>query len=484
MARAMSQAAPTVMTPSALHPAMPDVTLSETLAGFAMNLAYAMLPDAVAEKTKLLLLDTIGVCVGSSQLDDGRTILRQCAEWSGGGGCTLIGSDRRAAPQYAAFGNGALGHGQDYDDTHTESITHPSCVLVPSVLASFERHDGSGADAVATLAAVTESLIRLALPAGGAINRRGFQATSSLGSFGGAMVAARAGGFTTGQASNAVGIAGSFASGLMECVPAAAASKQFQPGWGGFCGVTAADLALAGFTGPRTIFEGPLGYFAAVLHGMPIDPQDVSRGLGDNWHLLDVRPKLFPCAHNVHAAIECAAILRDDPAFDARRIASVLCEPPQGAVAMVCEPWAKKIAPETGYDGRFSLAYVVAVMLVQGRAGIDAYTDELVHDPAIRSVMARTTYRVDPAVLFKDMPGRVTVTLTDGTVLRHEIPAVRGDAANPIGTDELLRKFTDNTACLGQARSSRVAEMIIEIERMPSIRPLMAELHLPSTEAN
>ena len=479
----MSQAAPSVIRPGRALPAA-SATTSERLARFTMGLAYPMLPAAVADKAKLLLLDTVGVCVGSSQLEAGRAILRQCAEWGGNGACTLIGSDRRAVPQYAAFGNGALGHGQDYDDTHTESITHPSCVLVPSVLASFERHDGAGAEAAAALAAATEALIRLALPAGGAINRRGFQATSSLGAFGGAMVAAQAGGFTFDQAVNAIGIAGSFASGLMECVPAAAASKQFQPGWGGFCGITAADLALAGFTGPRTIFEGPLGYFAAVLHGMPIDPEDVLKGIGDEWELLNVRPKLFPCAHNVHAAIECAAILRDDPAFDARRIASVLCEPPQGAVAMVCEPWAKKIAPETGYDGRFSLAYVVAVMLVKGRAGIDAYTDELVQDPAIRAVMARTTYRVDPAVLFKDMPGRVTVTLTDGTTLRHEIPAVRGNAANPIGADELLRKFDENTACLGRERSARVADMIMGIERLPSLRPLVAELRMPFRETN
>ena len=480
----MSQAAPSATKPEPRHPAATGGTVSERLTRFALGLSYPLLPDAVAEKAKLLLLDTVGVCVGSAQLDDGRAILQQCADWSGGGASTLIGSDRRATPQYAAFGNGALGHGQDYDDTHTESITHPSCVLVPSVLASFERYGGSGAEAVASLVGATEAVIRLALPAGGAINRRGFQATSSLGAFGSAMIAARAGGFTPERTVNAIGIAGSFASGLMECVPAAAASKQFQPGWGGFCGITAADLALAGFTGPRTVFEGPLGYFAAVLHGMPIDPEAVFEGLGDDWELLNVRPKLFPCAHNAHAAIECAAILRKDPAFDMQRVASVLCEPPQGAVPMVCEPWAKKIAPETGYDGRFSLAYVVAVMLVTGRAGIDAYTDELVHDPAIRVVMACTTYRVDPSVLFKDMPGRVTVTLTDGTTLRHEIPAVRGNAANPIGTDELLRKFRENTTCLGSERSARVADMILGVERMPSLRPLMAELRIPFEGTN
>ena len=455
---------------------LPAGTVSERLARFSRDMAYEDLPPNVAEKAKLLLLDTIGVCVGTAQFASGQAILRQCADWSGGGEGTLIGSGRRATAQYAAFANGALGHGQDFDDTHTESIVHPSCVLVPTVLAAMERDDRPGQEVVATLAAATEAVIRLALPAGGAINRRGFQATSSLGAFGGAMISSRAAGFTLEQTVQAMGIAGSFASGLMECVPASASSKQFQPGWGGFCGLMAADLARAGFTGPRTVFEGPLGYFAAFLHGMPIDAEDVFPGLGENWHLLNVRPKLFPCAHNVHSSIECAAVLRDGGRLRPDQIVSVLCEPPPGSVAMVCEPWASKITPATGYDARFSLPYVIAVMLVEGRAGVDAYTDELANDPVIRSVMARTTYRPNPAFQFKDMPGRVTIGLSDGTTRVHEVPQVRGHAANPIATEELVAKFETNAAHLGRARASRIVDMVMGIERLPGIRPLMAEL--------
>ena len=451
-----------VPLPAAMRPAG---TVSERLARFSRDLAYGDLPADVAQKAKLLLLDTIGICVGTARFDSGQTILRQCAEWSDGGEGTLIGSTRRATAQYAAFANGALGHGQDFDDTHTESIVHPSCVLVPAVLAAMERDDRPGAEVAATLAAATEAVIRLALPSGGAINRRGFQASSSLGAFGAAMISARATGFSLEQTVQAMGIAGSFASGLMECVPASASSKQFQPGWGGFCGLMAADLARAGFTGPRTVFEGPLGYYAAFLHGMPISPDSVVDGLGETWHILNVRPKLFPCAHNVHAAIECAEALRDGGRLTPDQIVSVLCEPPPGSVAMVCEPWASKITPATGYDARFSLPYVIAVMLVKGRAGVDAYTDEWANDPVIRAVMARTTYRPNPAFQFKDMPGRVTIGLRDGTTRMHEVPQVRGDAANPIGTDELMAKFETNTAHLGDERSKRIADMVMGIDR-------------------
>jgi len=453
-------------------------TISERLVRFSLNLDWDDLPDAVAEKVKLLILDTVGVCIGSARLPSGAAMLRQCSEWSGAGPCTLIGSGRRVMAQYAAFGNGALGHAQDYDDTHTESIVHPSCVLVPAVLAAAERSGSTGRDLAATLAAVTESVIRLALPAGGAINRRGFQASSSLGAFGSALIAARLADFDHEQSVQAIGIAGSFSSGLMECVPASASSKQFQPGWGGFCGIMAADLARAGFTGPRTVFEGSLGYFAAFLHGIPVSAADVFRGLGEVWELLNVRPKLYPCAHNIHAAIECAAALRRT-GVEPHEIEAVLCEPPQGAVPMVCEPWSRKVAPQTGYDARFSLPYVIAVMLVTGRAGIDSYTDELANDGVIRGIMARTSYRVNPAFQFRDMPGRVSITLNDGSVRTHEVPSVRGNATNPIGQAELLAKFEANTAHLGHERSRRIADTILNIERLPGLQPLMAAISPP-----
>lgn len=453
-------------------------TISEQLARFALDLHWRDLPGPVADKVKLLILDTVGVCVGSARLASGTAMLRQCEEWSGAGPCTLIGSGHRVMAQYAAFGNGALGHAQDYDDTHTESIVHPSCVLVPAALAAAERNGSTGKELATTLAAATEAVIRLALPAGGAINRRGFQASSSLGAFGSALMAARLAGFDHERSVQALGIAGSFSSGLMECVPASASSKQFQPGWGGFCGIMAADLASAGFTGPRTVFEGPLGYFAAFLHGMPVSMADGIRDLGTTWELLNVRPKLYPCAHNVHAAIECAAALRRK-GVQPDQIEAVLCEPPQGAVPMVCEPWPRKVEPRTGYDARFSLPYVIAVMLVTGRAGIDSYTDELANDRVVRGIMARTSYRVNPSFQFRDMPGRVSITLRDGSVLTHEVPAVRGDAANPIGQGELLAKFEANTAHLGRERSSAAADMILNIERLPGLPPLMAAVGLP-----
>ena len=451
-------------------------SLSRTLAHFALDLSLTDLPQTVVTKTKLLLLDTVGVCVGSAAFPSGRAILDQCALWSGTGDCTLIGDPRLVSPQYAAFGNGALGHGQDFDDTHTESIVHPSCVLVPAALTATERHDRSGTELLANLAGATEAVIRMALPAGGAINRRGFQASSSLGALGSALIVIRAAGMDEDRAVHAVGIAGSFASGLMECVPAAASSKQFQPGWGGFCGVMAADLAVAGFTGPQTVLEGSLGYYAAFLHGLPIAVDDVTAGLGSTWEILNVRPKLYPCAHNVHAAIECAAALRAEYGFSPDQIVSVLCEPPQGSVAMVCEPWEKKVAPATGYDARFSLAYAIAVMLVTGQAGAQSFTDELATDQVVRSVMQRTRYRVNPQFIFKDMPGRVTVELDNGAVHTHEIPFVRGNAAAPIGEHELLAKFMTNTAALGPERGQRVADMIMDVEHLPSVRTLMAEL--------
>ena len=69
--------------------------------------------------------------------------------------------------------------------------------------------------------------------------------------------------------------------------------------------------------------------------------------------------------------------------------------------------------------------------------------------------------------------------LTDGTTRSHHVPEVRGNAANPIPVADLRAKFEANAAHLGPDRTRRIADMVMSIEHLPSLRPLMAELGHP-----
>ncbi len=451
-------------------------TIARRLAHFTHTLEYEAIPPPVIEKARHLVLDTVGVCIGSTQLDFGRSAIALATGWGGPPQASIIGAGGLVAAQNAALANGILGHGQDYDDTHTESVVHPSAAMVPAALAEAERSGSSGRAMLAALVAGTEATIRLAMPALNRFHLRGFHTTSIAATFGSALMSARLRGMSEEEANQAVGVGGSFTSGLLECVPAASGAKRLHAGWAALCGFVAADFAQRGFTGPATVFEGKLGVYNSFLRDEKLDLAVIFDRIGERWEILDTRPKLYPCCHYLQSFLDCAAKLRREHAIRTDDIAKIECRIAAGAVNMVCDPWPRKIDPRTGYDARFSLPFAVALMFARGRAGTAEFSEATLPDPVIRSLMPKVSFEVEPRYEVKDMPGWVRVTLANGAQHTAENPAVRGNAANPIPLDDLLDKYYANTGFLGRAASERIAGQILALDESDGVGDLMAAL--------
>lgn len=453
------------------------MTITRRVAEFAGNARYHDLPEDVVAKSKHLILDTVGVAIGSTTLDFGESALGLADEWQTASGVCVIGRGIRVQPQHAALINGILAHGQDFDDTHTESVVHSSGAIVPAMLACAERDGGSGQDALLAFVLGTEMSLRLALPARNAFHLRGFHTTSVACTFGVALLSALSGGRRNeAQLSQAMGIAGSFASGLLECVPAASSAKRLHAGWAGLCGIMADDFARSGFTGPQTIIEGRLGVYNSMLRGQDFDLEEIFEDLGQRWHLLDVRPKLYPCCHYLQAFIDCASRLRARPGFDVARIRQINARVAQGSVNMICDPWAIKIVPRTGYDARFSLAYAISTMLLRGRAGQVEFQEDQLSDPDSLALMEKVQYTVDPAFDVKDMPAWIEIVFSDGSTQIEKLDAVRGNAENPIGKDEILDKLRDCTRAFDAEHIAAIADQILSLDAAESLTGLTQNL--------
>jgi 2-methylcitrate dehydratase PrpD len=451
-------------------------TIAQRLVDFDHELKFDRIPPEVVSKTKRLMLDTLGVCLGSTNLDFGKAAMSMVGGWGGALKSTVIGLPGKTSVHNAAFCNGILGHGQDFDDTHTESVVHPSAALVPVALAVGEGGKRRTKDVLTGLIGGLEATIRLGLPALNKFHLRGFHTTSVCATFGAAMIASKVGNLKQWQTLQAVGIGGSFASGLLECIPAKAEAKRLHAGWAGLSGIIAADLAQVGYTGPETVFEGKLGLYNSFLRGEPLDLDVIFEELGERWEVLNIRPKLYPCCHYLQAFLDCAAALRREHGVRPDQIVSIQCRIANGAVNIVCEPWASKLNPKTGYDLRFSLPFAVAVMLTKGKAGISEFLPEVLGDPSIRNLMTKVSYSIDSNFSVKDMPGSIEVILTDGRKCSWEVPQVRGDTVNPISENEILEKFFANTTFLGQSTSSRIADRILSFDRHDNFNDLMDDL--------
>ena len=446
--------------------------LSHALAAFAARLAYADLPPQVAVTARLRLLDTVGVCLASVGMDYANAILGVIDEQGNSSDATLFGGTKRAAAAWAACYNGALAHGNDYDDTHSVALIHISGVVVPAVLALGERHRLSGRRILEAAVAAYETALRIGMATPSGFHARGFHATGVCGVFAAAIGASRLLGLDAARTAHAIGIALSQASGSLEFLVEGAWTKRLHPGWAAHAGIVAAQLAARGYTGPSTALEGRYGLFRAYADMPPPDEARLIAGLGQEWETLNIDFKPYPCGHASHPFMDCARTLRKRHGFAIDDIESIELRVPPAFVPILCEPYADKIRPANAYAARFSLPYAVAVVLKLGHAGIDEFSEARLADPELSALMARTRYVADPTLPFPQaFPGWVKIRLRDGRQVEERMDASRGSREHPMSEADLYEKFSANAArALPAGRVRAIWDAGMTIDRMDDVR--------------
>jgi 2-methylcitrate dehydratase PrpD len=446
------------------------VTLAERLAAFAADLEFDSLPDEVVASVRLRALDILGLGLAASTYDFAKPVIAAAAD---GGPCTIMGSASTASPAGAALVNGTLAHGLDFDDTHAASITHASAVVVPSAFAIGESRGIAGPDVITAVVAGYEAIARLGMAAPGAFHARGWHATSVCGVFAAAVAAGKLLRLDATRLTHALGLAGSFASGVMEFLEDGSAVKRLHAGWAAHAGVVAATLAAGGLTGPATVLEGRFGFYRTFVGVAPLT--EVFETLGRRWETPRISFKPYPCCHLSHAYIDCALRLRHEQRVEADAIVSIECRVPEGEIPIVCEPRAAKLRPRTTYEAQFSLPFTIAAAFLDGRVGLETFTTARLADERLLGLAARVQHVVDPASTFPNgFPGWVRVRLTDGRVVEVREPDGRGGPARPLPSAAIVEKFRENAGrVLLGPRRDELERAVLTLESAQDIRKVL-----------
>jgi 2-methylcitrate dehydratase PrpD len=462
------------------------VTLVQQLAAFTQD-CQRELPDEVAASVRQRVLDILGLAAAAVDLETSRAVAGFVSDQGGRPEAAAVGLGRTSAA-WAAFHNGVLAHSLDYDDTHLPSILHPSASVVPAALAAGERAGATAEQLVRAVAAGLEVCVRLGMAgydrvAGNStFFEHGQHATSICGAIGGAAAAASLSpGATAQTVSDAMAIAVSMASGVIEANRTGGTVKRMHCGWAAHSAVVAADLAVRGVTGPPTALEGRFGFFQAFLHGK-FDEDEVTRGLGQDWHVPGIFFKPYPANHFTHTAVDAARRLTER-GLRPEDVATAHLAVAAPTVRTIGEPLEVKQRPETGYQAQFSGPYAVAAGLLGGgglAVALSDYTDELARDPARRALMARVTVGSDPRcdeIYPEQFPAILTVTTHDGTELVESVLVNRGGPQNPLTDAELARKFRDNASrAYDPARVAAIAEAVAGLDSRSPVTDLGALL--------
>lgn len=417
---------------------LPDTAVAEHLA--AKIAAVSRLPDAVSAKCEETLIDVTGLCIAARHEDYVQAAL---AGWDDDGPCTTIGHARTLSAAGAAFVNGTAAHGEDFDDTFEGGPVHAGAVLVPAVLAACERHGGDGAAALKGIATGIETMCRLSTVAPTRAHKAGFHPTAVFGAAGAAAGVATALGLSKKQTVDALGIVGSMASGIIEYLAEGTWTKRMHAGWAAQSGLRAALLARAGFSGPRTVFEGTHGLFHGFANTLDGDYDALIGDFGTRWVTQTLAFKPYPCGTMTHPYIDCARRLGQR--LKADQIKEIVCEVGEGTVHRLWEPLAAKQTPRNGYSAKFSTPYCIAAGLVRGNVGLGDFTDAAVKDKTVVTLANKVRYQVDPDNPYpKNFTGHIRATLNDGSVIEERQPHMRGGAHEPLTRADIEDKFMLN----------------------------------------
>ena len=447
------------------------IHVTEKLADFAADLTLDDIPPEVARRAKLLVLDLVGIALGARHDADSTPPLLEAVRALGltGGSAGVIGDPEGYAPPAAALLNGALGHSLDFDDTHAAGSLHTGAPVVPAALAAAEMCGASGRDVLAGIVGGVEITCRLSMALGPSDHYdRGFHPTATCGTFAATAAAGRVFGLTRPEIENAFGICLSQAAGSLQFLENGAHTKRFQVGNAAMNGLIAASLSREGLRGAARAIEGRYGF----LHGYApnADPEKAVAGLGREWETMRVGVKPYPACRYTHAALDAVIALGHEHRIDPTRIRAVEVGLPRKGVDMTGEPQDRKRRPMSVVDGQFSMHFVAAVGVREGRLVWDDYKVHL-GDPETLSLMERISVGQDAraeAEYPRNMSGSVKITMDDGAAHEAFVAVPKGEPDNFMTDEEMRGKFSSLVGpYLPEEAEEALHETIMSLETSP-----------------
>jgi 2-methylcitrate dehydratase PrpD len=223
-------------------------------------------------------------------------------------------------------------------------------------------------------------MIRIGRASGHTNEARGFHAPGTTGPFGSAVAAGHLLGLGPAAMTNALGIAGSLARGLLEFARGDGGMvKRLHLGRASEEGVLGASLAADGFEGPRTVLEGEFGFLKGFWTNW--DEGELTRGLGEEFLVSTTVLKRYPCHATAHAAVRAVRDLQAAHRFNGSEVETVTAT---GTERMVARH--NILDPADRTRAQYSIPICVSLALHREARDPGSFDETALRNPQIRSL--------------------------------------------------------------------------------------------------
>lgn len=438
----------------------------DQLVGYVAGAVDNPVPDTVTEAALHHILDTVAAIVSGSTLSAGKAGRRYVEMHGADQESTVLGSGLQTSAINAALANGMSGHADETDDSHQPSMTHPGCSIVPAALAVAERNGSSGLAMIRAVIAgydIDGRITRAIWPDWFELRSQLRSSHSIGGLFGSTAAVGALSGLDSLQLRHLFSYACQQASGLQTSMRELDhVEKAFS--MGGMPATNAVrglGLIEAGWTGvDDALFTSPSFFdtFASET-----DPTLLVEALGSRFVVTETNIKRYAVGSPGQAALQALFGLIEANDVEVSAIERVVVRLPEETARAV----TGRHMPDLNVD------YLVSVVLEDGALSFEAAHDRLRFDGWSEGrddrVLVVGDAELSPAV----RQAVVELSIGDGRELRWHETAVRGTAANPMRTDEVVAKAKELCVpVLGERTTQGLIDGILSLTEIGNIQEL------------
>lgn len=424
------------------------------------------IPDYVIDHAKLVLIDTIGVIIaGAGNKEINRIAARMAASAPSGYGVTCLGRHGSFDPLHAALINGMAGSTSEYEEGNSIAKGHPAIQIVPSVLAACESKDLSGSTLLKGLIVGYEAACRVSQASS---IRRGLHPTGSWGVIGSALGVGSLFENAPEDLCQIANIASSYT--ISSYVKNSFVGQNVSCTFAGFVNLTGLLANLFFDTGIRSD-PGSLKMTFSQFVSDKFNPCCLDEELGKKYAITGNYFKPYPTCRFTQPALEALKKIINDNPINPKTVSRI------EVVSFKAAVHAGAGVPANLEALRFSIPYLIALMLIKGSVDLASLTEDLVHRSDIADLAKKVELIYSPdyeQLCPLKNPAKVTLILNNGVQLSHEIMDCLGDSLNPILGKEIQDKFIFlATPVIGQSKAQLFLEKLIDLEHHSNVQPIV-----------
>jgi len=422
---------------------------------------FENLDNQTINKIKVFLLDSLGVGIAGSTGANLSELKKVANSWSKGNECTVLGTWENYSRDTATLINAYQIHCLEFDCIHEGAVVHPMAAILSSLLAHCEtlNNEGrhiNGKEFLLALALGVDIASFLGISAKGELK---FFRPATASGFGAIAALSKIQKFSVEEIHNALGIMYSQTCGNMQSHVEGVPILGLQVGFNARAALSSMDLTLAGFPGPKRVFNGEHGYFK-LIENDNFDTRYLQDNIGKIWMVNQLAHKPYPSGRLTHGLVHAIKDLKLNYGLNKDEINSIECLVPPGVYKLVARPLIDNLT--TNY-AKLCAKFVGASYMINGHLDIDSFTDQKYLTNAETLEFARKITMIKNENLDQKVltPQKFSVKLTNNKKIEINLDHVYGHPKAALSESEYLEKF--HKCCLSSTKKipkNKIDEMI------------------------